>query len=613
MSNPSATEAFSRRVVRAAGLGVVIPLTVLTAYRLGWDVIYGDPAIWQLVGSDMGGGLAAFRMFINDPWHLNPFIISSIGDGVAITLTDSIALLALIAKVLNPIGLRAEQWLALWVTLLPAANGLAGFVAIRAFRPRALIAATLGGLIIGLTPFALFRVVHPGLASHVTILLGIAGIGWMQRQTPPRRTQALLILLPAIGFMIHPYLAPMTGLTAGAAILTGYANQRVSTRGLVTWIGGVLGSLGVILLASGMHTRDVIPDLGGPLYSSNLFSPVAPLLSDLWPGGQLFPPRTSLEGFAWIGAGAALIVVFGAVVLVTGIDSAGRVAQVRSLIARHRPALTAAIVGFGLAISTRIEYGTSSTLDLRDRPRIVWAALCAIAWFAAPVFTPMHPRHRRRLRTGIVFVFVTGWFANGARQSLSDAVDPVMNAFRANGRFMWIPAYLLVIAGVVILTDWAESRQRRQPRAHWMLASLMVVAVVMQYADTVTLQGSGTQRIFDEPASRAAYMPDLINALGNIAADQTITTINLYPDYGCTQSFEELEAYRDTVIAASWVGLGITGDYSARMIYADCDVPIESVPGTRLVVLNEYLSALSDGDADCTIIDRVAVCYPAGD
>ena len=570
-------------VLAAALCGVV-----LTVWSYGFPILTGSAEVWHPVGYDQGGGLAVLRYYLDEPWGWRFLTVRSIGsNGVAVTLTDSNAILAVTAKILRPVGLTAEQWWALWIACLMPFQAAAGALAVRSFRPNSPGVILAGGVLAMLTPFFLFRVFHPALAAHGVILLSIACAGSLICERRPRRAAMLAGLLSVVAFSIHPYLGPMVILVVAAGMIGAWRAESLSIRFVAVWCALVFGAIVAILVLSGIPGRRTLPDLAGPIYNASPLGPVIVQQSSIWPGTQLFAPRFGWEGYSYVGLGGMLVIIAGALVapgLAKGMPKVS-------------PLFWAGLAAWMIAVSSSIWVGASSTIDLRSHPRVVWTLVILVGFGGLMLIPPRHLGIRRRLQGALALLGIGGLFFTALRDVFGEPYGHFTNAFRANGRFMWVVSYLMLVLALVAL----DLRLRKtRPRV---LALLLAMAIALQFADTTDLQRWGSDKIIDDSQERIGYMAELVRAFSGVSG------IELVPPQSCLNSAEAAEAFRDVVIAASIARVPVSAEYSARPITESCDHPPLLSPNSQLVIVGslENLPA-GTGQMECSFIRLVGVC-----
>lgn len=432
--------------------------SILNPAETGW-MLHGDPAQHYL----------GWEFFRREPWSLPLGRIENFGAPLAtsIVFTDSIPLLAIPLKLLNPWLPETFQYFGAWMLLCHA---LTGWFAWRIFSRLGLGAAAsaCGTLLMLLMPVMMLRAYgHESLMAQWLILAaldrylaGWSGRGWL-----------VLVLLAAA---VHAYLLAMLLAIFCAAWLRAVAIDRT----LSLPQGSARAALGVLLLAGWMAligyfvaAPQQLAAEGYGHYSANLLTWFDPMDWRAFllhygrdPAGKgewsRFLPALGqstvgqYEGFAYLGAGVLLLAV---------------AAMALALWRRQRP------------------------------PRFMAPLLMvALALFVAAL--------SNRIGLGGRELFVV---------PLPDAVLGALAVFRASGRFVWPLTYLLVIAAVAGVARNLPARAA---------VPLLALAVIVQALDL-----SGKLREFRHTFHQpAAYHNPLSDPLWAHAA-QRYRRIVVYP------------------------------------------------------------------------------------
>jgi hypothetical protein len=314
-----------------------------------------DPTQFEwLMKLDWRINFLGWHLFRNDPWRLPPGIVEGYlaGEGTTVGFTDSVPLAALLLKPFDAWLPTPFQYFGLWLLLCFVLQGVFGALLVRAFTGRTLLQA-LGAALFVLIPTLLMRVGHPALTAHFFLLWALwLSFGRDPAQKPSVSAHALLGL--AVG-LTHPYLAAMTLLLLGGAVLshrTTAAAHAFAGAVLATlagwWLGGFLSVSSTTDLAAG----------GLGLYSMNLLSPLTPRgWSSLLPEVPVAHELQAYEGYQYLGAGVMVLLVV-ALVLTASTMRSGSVTRTR--IWPVAMVCTACAI---YALSPRITVGDSVLID----------------------------------------------------------------------------------------------------------------------------------------------------------------------------------------------------------------------------------------------------------
>lgn len=391
----------------------------------GWSLLHVTET-YQTFHSDLTTHYLGWAFYRNSAWTL------PLGDiqgyfyplGTNVGYTDSIPLLAVFFKLLDPwlptdfqyLGwwLGACLWLQLWLSW--SLLGRMGVV-----HPWLRVPST---LLIGVSSIWLFRTMHPALCAHFLLLATI----WCyqeQLRGHPWRAWRGQVLTASLAAWVHPYLAVMVL----AGVMAGLARQ-ISTvhelRQRWSWVGLALvppllvgGSWWLIGYFELSQEQTVSSGLGR--YASNLNAWINPAeFSGLLPALSLGIEQ--YEGYAYLGLGLILLAlawlplrwIHGSPFQPAAVKAAGQ----------RWGWLIAAMAGLYLfALSPRVHLGNEVLLSYLPTVQDI----------------------------------------------------ELFHTFRSTGRFVWLLWYGLVLA---LLVGW--SRLRFSP---WLLGSLLWVAVTLQVYD----------------------------------------------------------------------------------------------------------------------------------
>ncbi len=377
----SARSTLAPRLPYAYGLGVGV---LFAGMVLGWDVISGDPQVVRQVAGDNAAGLAAFRVFIDDTWRWPVLAAPTFGDsGVNVAFSDSIPLLAVVAKLARPLGIGAEAWWGGWFGIAYGAQGVAAVFAVRSWGARSLAPQLAAPALALSMPVLLLQTVHPSLSAHSAVLLawGLAGRCRSERNVG-RRWYRWLAVLTCASIAVHPYLGAMVAVMAVGVIGDGLVTDRLRVGDAARWVAVTAVTIGSWLAVGGYLAAAGASEGGYGQYTTSVLGPVVPTLSSILDGEPTtFEIEPSHPGYAYLGLG-----VIGLVLL------AARLQRRRlATLLRHNQ-LVAVAVGLLAcwAISPWVRLTTGDRLDLPHAlavrlgsPRRAGAALSLVGVFAA--------------------------------------------------------------------------------------------------------------------------------------------------------------------------------------------------------------------------------------
>ncbi len=243
--------------------GLAFALSVLEpGYLLG----NGD--FWQLPPYDAGMHLSGLRFFLADSWHFPLFHSERMGapEGMGVTYTDGIPLLALPAKLIGPQFFHQYHYFGAFFGISFVLNtGLLGALISRLWRPcpvvpfLALIGACFGGF---------YNLQFESLSAHWLILAAFLLYFRITDTTdavfvfPSVLSSSLL----AASLLIHPYLFAISGAIVGLGLLQKSLRQPAFIKTAALWSLATGSLLGLIIWISGFLAYDWIEE--APLYGA---------------------------------------------------------------------------------------------------------------------------------------------------------------------------------------------------------------------------------------------------------------------------------------------------------------------------------------------------------
>ncbi|MGF1597316.1 MAG: DUF6311 domain-containing protein [Acidimicrobiales bacterium] len=558
---------------------------------LGWDFLSGRTEVVRLMAGDPAAGLAAFRIFVDDGWGWPLLETGGFGaDGVNVAFSDSIPLLALVARLARPLGVEAETWWAVWFWLVYPLQAVAAVFAVRAWGARSVATQLAAPVLALLMPVLLRHSVHPSLSAHFVLLVawGLAGrlaLGPVATAADRHRFSVLAVLTLAI----HPYLAVMVvALLAGSA-LDATTRGRLAPVVAARWLAVTLAVLGLWLWVGGYLGTVGSSDGGYGLYATHLSGPLRPVLSDLLPADPFGPDLDpALPAYSYLGAG--LLVVCGTAIVT-------EVAQARRWVTGNQGLTLVLAVQWLWAVTPFVHYWDDDPIDLptrligitgSGRTAGIVASLGGLVLAAGLVAGGEAVRRR-----GGPATLVIGSGAVAAAVSLMGlvvpgTVDAATEQFRASGRFTWPLLYAVPVLGLAALD---RLRLERRP---WLLPLTLAAVVALQVIDTGTLRRE-TRNILlpggDVRAEHVAALVDLVSAHDRV---------HLGPDFRCTYYPDGVAAFIDVTHAASATARPIDRIYSARTgADVDCVVAqaVDLSDPAQITFFIEPVSLLDGGAA----------------
>jgi hypothetical protein len=519
-------------------------LGVLWYIQLGGGASLNPLNIEWLLARDWRQHWLGFLFFQREPWTFPLGTLSSLLHpvGTNIGFTDSNPWLALLVKPFAGWLPPEFQLIGLWLAACFALQGYMG-AALASVVTKDSGQQLLGGYVFVLSPVLINRLGHDTLCAH-WILLGLLYLGLREYRQPAAAARAPWWAAAAVAFAAgtHPYLAAMSwALAVALAIRLALDRSLTYIRAAAAGLVATAGMFGVWTIVGYLGT---VRGLSGGFgeYAANLLTFVNPdNLSRTLPALPSAPGE--YEGVAFLGLGGLLAIATAAFVLLT------RRPQVRL----GRAVIIAVCLLLGLyAASSHIRFGRQEILNLE--------------WLYRPVI-------------------------------------PLIQPFRASGRFIWPLHYLLLVAGI-----WGVTRVFGATRAH-ASSALLAIVLIVQAADLRT--DAAFQRTMTDPHVETTRFA---MAKGHY---RHLALVPMQVFGVCRDPYQEDYTYRFMLLAHR-IGLTYNSGIYARLdvnaVRAACDALDNSIdsgaldPRTIYVVEAAQLPRFTAANAACTSWDGHWIC-----
>jgi len=411
----------------------VIPYLIVGLFGLVIAVCrFGDSALLvsqheteaKYVG-DMLQANSGLNYFIQDKWRFPllkiPQMAFEEGGGNAIN-TDSLPLMAILAKVVYQLHPKLYDYQSLWLVFCYVMQGIA-LVWVVSLRRRLNWLSYLSIGLFGLcVPVLFFRSGHIPLCSHFLIIFSVGA--YLLGRDHWRKGTYLFIGLIFISLLVTAYLFAIVFGFFAVHLLQGCLDDRERIRRAVISMGLVLGGVILVGILVGYWEfgRYVSVSGGFGLYSMNLLSPLWPYLSlffDVSPG-IIDATGGQYEGMNYLGLG---LLVLSLIVLVKERRSLLRIGRIHLLFLMYLLFL----LMFALSHEVWIGHLNVVNIDLnkhiyymlsnfRSGGRMFWGIIYSlIAWVLIRGLSYSLNWRLLVLGLGIVqLIEVTPFFANGA-------------------------------------------------------------------------------------------------------------------------------------------------------------------------------------------------------
>jgi hypothetical protein len=389
--------------------GLVVALVVLPPGFIG-----GSGGLWPRPRHDLNAYLITWEYFVRDAWRFPPLDVPQMGypEGGSVLLTDGLPIAQLVSKAIYSLTGAAINPFGWWILLTYILQGAMAARIAYAAGARTHV-ATIGAAVIAVcTTFFMGRIWHVAISSHFLILWALAL--YLENVRERRFTAGEHLALSCVTLWVNAYLFVMVGLLQSVTFLTLLARRALARR---DWIraGVLLAATVAVGLMSGYGTL-----FGGPatlraegfgVFSWNPISLVVPPPSHWGPHGivrEAIPGQA--EGDSYPGAGVLLVLL--ACLL-------GRSRHVLRAIRGHWVLVIGLLFCAALAASNRVFLGPIEVVNV----------------------------------------------------ALPESIMNVASLFRASGRFIWVPVYVVALFGFAILVT------RTPPR---FAIAMVIVAAALQ-------------------------------------------------------------------------------------------------------------------------------------
>ena len=405
--------------------GLMILVFTLLMFYWSFSFLILNPIYidWIMItASDRVSYYLAWSHFRYEDWHWPPGIIQNYNYpmGNSVGLNDAIPLLAIPLKLFHPLLPKIFQYFGWWLFIC---YFLQGFISARLLRSCGVkdpLLRGLGGMVFMITPFLVARLEHMALNAHWVLLAGLLfySYSYYERYSLKRIITSVLLVL-AIAAAIHPYLCIQYFALAQVVFFHEWLQNKRLKIGQFFACQIVAGT--VTLLVWYVMGYFVIPagamDVGGfGHFSSNLNTFFNPMnASRIIPELPILPEQS--EGMGFIGITSWILLVLALFRLISQRD------KLKIKIRQHAFLLSAAFLFFIYALSNKIVFNQFVLLEI----------------------------------------------------PLPYLIDKATSIFRASGRFIWFPAYLLILLGVLnwLRLDWSQ----------WLKRLLLLALVLLQFWD----------------------------------------------------------------------------------------------------------------------------------
>jgi len=285
---------------------VAMTVAIFVFVVLGWGYISGTGAYWQQPLYDAGAHVSGWLFFSHDAWHVPIFdtVRMNYPDGGSIVLTDSIPLVALVAKVFG-LGLAGSwQYFGLFVAGAYVLNALALLWLLRQMDFKNIVAGLVAVTFACFT--TLYNIQFESFFAQFIVILSLGLYVRVQRRVTAREL-GWFVALVAASLLIHPYLFAMSLGIFVVTLVTIWRRRQTSLRLCALWLGGAALLIGAIAWAAG-YTAHPATGYQEQLYGTSPMFALDP--------AALFQKSYSVDEIGlYLGAGFWVLALAGLVVL----------------------------------------------------------------------------------------------------------------------------------------------------------------------------------------------------------------------------------------------------------------------------------------------------------
>lgn len=289
---------------RAADLAISLLLTAVAVHlTIGWQLL--DPTYIASLRDDPSQHFLGWAFFRDEPWTfpLGMQYTHGYPTGYAISLSDSIPLVAIPLKLLSPILPHPFQFLGLFCALSLFLNHVQGTLIARRIGYGRWLSHLVGAFFL-FSPILIWRLHgHEALTAHWLILGGIYAL--LRPVTPTVGWFAPFAVLCTLSAAVHPYFLPMTGMIAFAGALRATISDRRLWPHAVGMLVISVISMALVMFVIGTFSVGSIENAGYGGYRQLSLNLLAPFSPQFWPGLFFggFPQVDLQQGYGYLGIG----------------------------------------------------------------------------------------------------------------------------------------------------------------------------------------------------------------------------------------------------------------------------------------------------------------------
>jgi hypothetical protein len=322
--------------------------------------VTGGSAFWQfpkgtINGSeyDMAQVLVGYLYFVQSPWHLPLFHISTLGApaGTNVIFMDVVPIVALAGKLIHSFTGTTVNLYGTYSFLCFSLPGVMITLVLIAAKTRYALAVIIGAIFANAMPALLFQWGHIALGAHFSLIGALALYLFSLQQRAWRGLTGTWVAYLALAYLTNLYLFTMVGTVWLCAViqrqLDGLPTRRELFRVGLLMVAAVAS---VIALSGQFGSGGGLPFDRYGIFSMNLMSPFAPQESGLLPrlGGVIDATHGQYEGFNYLGIG----LLFATLLVLPS-----EIRWIRQNLRRHIALFVALVLLTAFAVSNRVFIG----------------------------------------------------------------------------------------------------------------------------------------------------------------------------------------------------------------------------------------------------------------
>lgn len=297
-------------------------------YIYGIKVLNPSYLDWlKASGGDLTQHYLGWKAYRNSGWHFPIGMADTLEypHQSSIIFTDSIPVMAVFFKILSPILPERFQYFGLWGILCFVLQGLFAARIIKNFTDNK-IAIIIFSVVFLFTPVMLFRMFsHSALAGQWIILLGLEPIFAHRKYQNNSKLYLIAALMGVLSASIHIYFVLMSAMILVGICAADILINRNSKRSVILFGEYFLIAVATMWMLGGFSggTNNTGDGLGEYSFNLNAFFN-AQEWSCIFKSLPLYVER-QYEGFAWLGAGFVLLLVFALILYAGGGKNVGHI------------------------------------------------------------------------------------------------------------------------------------------------------------------------------------------------------------------------------------------------------------------------------------------------